>query len=237
MTGKRTAIILAAGKGKRMGVSVQKQFLELKGRPLICYTLDQFQAADCIDEIILVTGKEFIEYCRREIAEACGYTNVVKIVEGGAERYDSVYQGLLACEETDYVFIHDGARIFADAPLLERGWRQVQRLQSAVAAVPSKDTVKLVSGEDHQVTETPDRSTVWCVQTPQIFSYDRIRRAYDRMYQSDRTGITDDAMVLERYSDYSVYLFEGSYRNIKITTPDDLPVAAAYLSEQNAEKE
>ncbi len=229
MTEKRTAVILAAGSGKRMGGPVRKQFLELQGRPLISYTLEHFQNADCIDEMILVTEKDCIEYCRKEIVEAYGYTKVAKIVEGGAERYDSVYQGLLACENTGYAFIHDGARIFADEELLERGWQQVRRLKSAVAAVPSKDTMKVVSGPDHRVEHTPDRSTVWSVQTPQIFSYERIRSAYDRIYESDRTGITDDAMVMERFSEHEVYLFEGSYRNIKITTPEDLILAEAFL--------
>lgn len=212
-----------------MGTSVQKQFLELKGRPLICYTLDHFQAADCIDEIVLVTGKEHIDYCRKEIVEAFGYTKVAKIVEGGAERYDSVYQGLLACEGTDYVFIHDGARIFTDEEILERGWQAVRRMKAAVAGVPSKDTVKVVSGADHEVTDTPDRSTVWIVQTPQIFAYDRIREAFENMYESDAAGITDDAMVLERFSEHKVYLYEAGYRNIKITTPEDLILAEAFL--------
>lgn len=229
MTEKRTAVILAAGQGKRMGSIVQKQFLELKGRPLICYTLDHFQNADCIDEIVLVTGKEYQDYCKENIVEKYGYTKVNKIVEGGAERYDSVYQGLLACEDTDYVFVHDGARIFADEELLERGWKQVRRLKSAVAAVPSKDTVKVVSGPDHLVEDTPDRSTVWIVQTPQIFAYKRLREAFEKMYAEDHPGITDDAMVMERFSEHEVYLFEGSYRNIKITTPEDLVLAEAFL--------
>lgn len=229
MTEKRTAVILAAGQGKRMGSIVQKQFLELKGRSLICYTLDHFQNADCIDEIVLVTGKEYLDYCKENIVEKYGYTKVNKIVEGGAERYDSVYQGLLACEDTDYVFVHDGARIFADEELLERGWQQVRRLKSAVAAVPSKDTVKVVSGPDHLVEDTPDRSTVWIVQTPQIFAYKRLREAFEKMYEEDHPGITDDAMVMERFSEHEVYLFEGSYRNIKITTPEDLILAEAFL--------
>lgn len=229
MADKRIAIVLAAGRGKRMGTSVQKQFLELKGRPLICYTLEHFQKAECIDEIILVTGKESMDYCRNEIVAKYGFTKVLKVIEGGAERYDSVYQGLLACEDCSFVFIHDGARIFADEKLLERGYQQVKRLQSAVAAVPSKDTIKVALGPDHLVESTPDRSSLWCIQTPQIFSYDRIRKAYDQIYLSDSTGITDDAMVLERFSDYKVYLFEGSYRNIKITTPEDLLVAEAFL--------
>ncbi len=229
MTVKRSAIILAAGSGKRMGSSVPKQFMELKGRPLICYTLDHFQKADCIDEIILVTGREALEYCRKEIKEACGYTKITKITEGGRERSDSVYQGLLACEGTDYVFIHDGARIFADEEILERGWKKVQEQGSAVAAVPSKDTVKLVSGPDLKVDHTPDRVNVWSIQTPQIFAYDRIRAAFEKMNRTEHDPVTDDAMVLERFSDYPVYLYEGSYRNIKITTAEDLPLAEAYL--------
>ncbi|MDO4491876.1 MAG: 2-C-methyl-D-erythritol 4-phosphate cytidylyltransferase [Lachnospiraceae bacterium] len=235
-TEKCTAIVLAAGQGKRMGTSVQKQFLNLQGRPLICYTLENFQRADCIHEIILVTGKESLEYCRKEIVETYGYTKVKKVVEGGKERYDSVYQGLLACQGADYVFIHDGARIFADEKLISRGYEQVQHLGSAVAAVPSKDTIKVAAGPEHQVESTPDRSSLWCIQTPQIFAYDRIRAAYDKIYESDRTGITDDAMVLERFSEHKVYLFEGSYRNIKITTPEDLLVAEAFLKAEQQEK-
>ncbi len=134
------------------------------------------------------------------------------------------------CGGCEYVFIHDGARIFADKALLARGYEQVKRLKSAVAAMPAKDTMQIVSGEDHAVENTPDRSSIWMVQTPQIFEYQLIRDAHDRMYSSDATGITDDAMVLERFSDHKVYLFEGSYRNIKITTPEDILIADAFLA-------
>lgn len=225
---KSTAIVLAAGQGKRMGTKIQKQFLEVGGHPVLYYSLRCFQESPRISEIILVTEEGFVSYCKNEIVDRYGFTKVAAVVPGGKERYDSVYAGLLACEGTDYVFIHDGARPFLTEDILERGLAAVKETGACVVGMPSKDTVKLVD-EDRNVKETPDRNTVWTIQTPQIFRYDLIRSAHESIRKGDMSRITDDAMVVEQETGVRVRLCEGSYRNIKITTPEDLAVAEAFL--------
>lgn len=232
---KCTAIVLAAGKGRRMNSSVQKQFLELQGKPLVYYSLSCFQNSPLIDHIILVTGEDSISYCKNEIVDRYELTKVTRIVPGGKERYDSVYAGLLACEDTDYVFIHDGARPFITEDILQRGLDGVKQKGACVVGMPSKDTVKIADSQNY-VQETPDRNHVWMVQTPQIFSYSLIRGAYESIRKKDMRGITDDAMVAEKETGISVLLVEGSYKNIKITTPEDLMVAEAFLEEKNIDK-
>lgn len=226
---KCTAIVLAAGQGKRMQSKIQKQFLEIQGRPVLYYSLQCFQESPLIRDIILVTGEEMISYCKEEIVDKYGFSKVSEITAGGKERYDSVYAGLLACEEdTDYVFIHDGARPFITAEIIERGLASVMETGACVVAMPVKDTIKL-SDADGFVRETPDRSYVWNVQTPQIFSYSLIRKAHESIRKRDMGNITDDAMVVEQETGVKVRLSEGSYQNIKITTPEDLAVAEAFL--------
>lgn len=228
MKGKNTAIVLAAGQGKRMNSSVQKQFLEIGGKPLIYYSLKCFQESSLISDIILVTGEEFVSYCKKEIVNKYGFTKVKRVIAGGKERYDSVYQGLLACEDPEYVLIHDGARPFITREILERGMEGVKETGACVIGMPSKDTVK-ISDEEGFIQETPDRSTVWTVQTPQIFSYPLIRTAHDKIRQGNMRGVTDDAMVVEQESGVKIRLVKGSYMNIKITTPEDLDVAEKFL--------
>ncbi|MCD8217655.1 MAG: 2-C-methyl-D-erythritol 4-phosphate cytidylyltransferase [Clostridiales bacterium] len=225
---KHVALVLAAGRGSRMNSETPKQFLELEGRPLICYALQAFQESFA-DEIILVTGPEQVSYCRTEIVEKYGFSKVKRIVPGGAERYDSVYRGLCAAQDCDYIYIHDGARPFLDAGMLDRARRCVEECGACAAGMPVKDTIK-VTDENDYVRFTPDRSRVWQIQTPQVFSFLVIRNAYERMFEEGNLcGITDDAMVAERYSSVNVRLFEGSYRNIKVTTPEDLFLAKILL--------
>ena len=226
---KCTAIVLAAGQGKRMHSKIQKQFLEIQGHPVLYYSLRCFQGSPIIQDIILVTGEEAISYCKNEIVEKYGLTKVTQIIAGGKERYDSVYAGLLACQETDYVFIHDGARPFITEEILQRGLDAVRETGACVVGMPSKDTVKL-SDREGFVKETPDRSFVWNVQTPQIFSYSLIRGAHESIRKKDMSGVTDDAMVVEQETGVKVRLSEGSYRNIKITTPEDLAIAESFLT-------
>ena len=169
MKEKTTAIVLAAGQGKRMHSKIQKQFLEIQGHPVLYYSLKCFQESPLIHDIIIVTGEDMISYCKREIVERYQLTKVSAVIAGGKERYDSVYKGLLACEECKYVFIHDGARPFITEEILERGMFGVQETGACVVGMPSKDTVKVADEADF-VSETPDRKRVWTVQTPQIFS-------------------------------------------------------------------
>lgn len=229
---KCTAIILAAGQGKRMKTKVQKQFLMLQGKPLLYYSLACFQKSDEIQEIVVVTGKESIDYCRSEIIEKYGFTKVKSIAEGGKERYDSVYAGLEACSaDTDYVFIHDGARPFVTENILRRGYDTVCKCRACVAGMPSKDTIKIVDDKTYS-TATPERKYVWAVQTPQIFETELITDAYSRLMREHSVQVTDDAMVLEQMLKMPVKLFEGSYENIKITTPEDLDIAKMFLLER-----
>ena len=233
MAGRNTAIVLAAGQGKRMHSKIQKQFLEIQGYPILYYSLRCFQESPLIHDIILVTGAEMVSYCREEIVQRYGFTKVSSVIPGGKERYDSVYAGLCACQECEYVLIHDGARPFVTEEIIERGLQKVKETGACVIGMPSKDTVKL-SDEDGYVKETPDRKCVWTIQTPQIFSYSLIREAHDSIRQKDMSRITDDAMVVEQETGIKIALAEGSYQNIKITTPEDLDVAEAFLKHQQS---
>lgn len=226
--GRCTAIVLAAGQGKRMHSKIQKQFLEIGGKPVLYYSLHCFQESPLIRDIILVTGEEMISYCEQEIVKKYGFSKVHKVTAGGKERYDSVYAGLLCCQDTDYVYIHDGARPFITEEMVQRGYEAVKRNNACVMGMPSKDTVKLADSSGY-VKETPDRKIVWNIQTPQIFSYDLIRGAYESIRKKDMTGVTDDAMVVEQETGTKILLVEGSYQNIKITTPEDLAIAEALL--------
>lgn len=228
MDRKNTAIVLAAGQGKRMNSRVQKQFLELGGKPVLYYSLNCFQQSPLITDIILVTGAESVAFCKEEIVEKYGLTKVTKVIPGGKERYDSVYEGLLACENSDFVLIHDGARPFITQEILERGMNGARETGACVIGMPSKDTVK-VADEKGFVQETPERSSVWTIQTPQIFEYNLIREAHEKIRCRDMSAITDDAMVVERASGAKISLAEGSYKNLKITTPEDLDIAEIFL--------
>ena len=233
------AIILAGGKGSRMKSDIPKQFLKLNDIPMICYSIETFEANDNIDRIVVVTSADYIGYMEK-IIRSQGYKKIIAVVEGGRERYDSVYSGLNCIREKvneaqqgrqkdkNYVFIHDGARPFVTEAMLERGVFGVQETGACAIGMPSKDTIK-ISDKEGFVQSTPDRSRVWSVQTPQIFAYSLIRSAHESLRRKDMTGVTDDAMVVEQESGVGIRLVEGSYQNIKITTPEDLDIAETFL--------
>ena len=231
MTENNAAIVLAAGQGKRMNSPVQKQFLEIGGKPVLYYSLKCFEESPLISEIVLVTGAEQVGYVQHEIVDKFGFKKVRSVVPGGKERYDSVYEGLKAVESRGAVFIHDGARPFISEEILERCYLEVQITGACITAVPSKDTVKLDDGNG-AVSETPDRSRVWIIQTPQVFRYSLILGAHEKIREEGTEGITDDAMIIESVTDVPVRFAMGDYRNIKITTPEDLLIAEAFASEQ-----
>ena len=226
------AIVLAAGQGKRMGSAVPKQFLELDGKPLLYYSLECFEQSDLISEIILVTGKDAIPFCWRMV-EKYGFQKVKYVVPGGKERYDSVYEGLKACEDCDIVFIHDGARPFPDGKMLERTMEAADKYGACVAAVPTKDTMKVGNAEGI-VERTLDRKTLWNVQTPQVFRYDLICQAHREIRKGSMEGVTDDSMIVETLGICPVKLVMGSYDNIKVTTPEDLVIAENILNRRAA---
>ncbi len=225
---KFTAIVLSAGKGSRMNSGTHKQYLLLNGRPVITYSLEAFEKSP-VDEVILVTGQGEEEYCRKEIVEAYGFSKVGKIVAGGKERYHSVFCGLQAVTDTDYVLIHDGARPFVTEAIIARTMETVRKTNACVVGMHVKDTIKITDEKDI-VKETPERNNVWMVQTPQAFSCPLISHAYEKMLLQEDVAITDDAMVVEKMCQVPVTLIEGSYRNIKITTPEDMLVAEAFLN-------
>ena len=228
MSERNTAIVLAAGQGKRMHSKVQKQFLEIQGYPVLYYSLRCFQESSLIQDIILVTGEESISYCKEEIVKKYGFTKVSAVIPGGKERYDSVYAGLCECRDCEYVLIHDGARPFVTEEILKRGLQKVKETGACVIGMPSKDTVKL-SDEEGYVKKLQTESVCGQFRPRRIFSYSLIREAHDSIRQKDMSKITDDAMVVEQETGAKVALAEGSYQNIKITTPEDLDIAEAFL--------
>lgn len=224
---KCTAIVLAAGQGKRMGTKIQKQYLELDGKPVLYYSLRAFEDSKLIDEIVLVVGANQKEYCEKEIVFKYNFQKVKTIVEGGAERYHSVSNGLQEVDE-GYVFIHDGARPFVNEEILQRVYDEVIVNKACVVGMPVKDTVKIADANGF-ADITPDRNLLWQVQTPQVFEVSLIKEAYKKLMESDTIKVTDDAMVVEQMLGDKVKLVMGSYENIKITTPDDLKIAENFL--------
>lgn len=229
MRQKTVAIVLAGGMGTRMKSDTPKQYIKLGDKPLIYHSLKAFEDSS-VDQIILVVGKGEIDYNKEYMIKKYGFNKITKIVEGGLERYDSVYYGLKAISSGEYVLIHDGARPFITVEIIERALNQVKLHPACVVGMPSKDTIKMVNDKG-TVSQTLDRSHLWVIQTPQAFSYSIIMEAYKKIMKeleslSDNKknllNITDDAMVVEHVLQYPIKLIEGSYFNIKITTPEDL---------------
>lgn len=241
MTGN-TAIVLAAGSGKRMNSAVAKQYLMLKGRPVIWYALKTFEESMAVDNVILVVGSDEVEYCSKHIVEEYGFNKVRAVIEGGAERYLSVWEGLkwiAKHSEEDgqgIIFIHDGARPFVNEQIIQDTYSAAKEYAACVAAMPVKDTIKIVDEEGFAI-QTPNRKTVWMVQTPQVFDRSLITEAYRNLVEQlddlRKKGIeiTDDAMVVETMMDRKVKLVPASYENIKITTPEDMKIAECLLVE------
>jgi 2-C-methyl-D-erythritol 4-phosphate cytidylyltransferase len=233
-TTKTTAIVLAAGQGRRMNTDVHKQYLLIKGRPVLYYSLKAFEES-LIDDVVLVTGKGEADHCQKEIINKYGFTKIRAMVEGGKERYHSVYNGIKAIKwDCDYVFIHDGARPFVNSGIIERAYNEVKISKACIVGMPVKDTIK-ISDTNGYVADTPIRSLVWQVQTPQVFDMNLISDAYEKLIVNEEkliskgVSITDDAMVVEYFENLPVKLVQGSYENIKITTPDDLKIAENLL--------
>ena len=224
---KITALIPAAGMGRRMGKTVAKQFLPLGDKPMLAHTLLAFQRASVIDEIIPILSKEDMESCLRDIIEQYHITKVKTLVVGGKERQDSVMNGLRKLEEdASVVLVHDGVRPFVTAEMIRESVECAQKGECVVVGVPLKDTVKEVDDKG-VVRHTFERSRLWAIQTPQAFPLKVLRHAYDESYKHHVQG-TDDAMLVERAGN-KVRVIMGSYENIKITTPEDLVLAEEIL--------
>lgn len=218
---KIAAIIVAAGASRRMN-GQDKIFASLAGKPVLAHTIAAFEGCGEVDAIIVVVSRENIERCREMVATQ-GFTKVARIRAGGERRQDSVRAGLEALDGGDWVIVHDGARPLVIGELVRRGLVAARETGAAAAAVPVTDTVKR-TGEDNIVRETLDRDGLWAVQTPQVFRYDIISRAY----QQAAGDVTDDAALVEANGG-RVKLYTGDYGNIKITNPQDLALAEVLL--------
>lgn len=216
-----SAIVLAGGRGKRMNYHKSKQFIEIKGKPVLVYTLEKFIYNKSIDEVILVLPEDEVDYCKKEVLQKYSL-KVDRIVIGGKERQDSVFNALEAMEKANIVLIHDGARPFISEKIIEEGIKYANIYGAAAPGVTPKDTIK-IKNEDNISVDTPDRNTLVAVQTPQCFKYDEVYQGH-RKIKEENAIVTDDTSVVERYG-HKVYLYEGDYTNIKITTPEDLILA------------
>ena len=226
-----TAVIVAAGKGRRMGTEISKQFLPLCGKEILAHSVEKFEKAEKIRDIVLVTGEDSLLDVR-DMAQEYGWKKIVSVVAGGKERQDSVWNGLQAVsDDTDIVLIHDGVRPFVTEDILDHSIETAVEMGGCVAGVPAKDTIKVCNDENIAIA-TPDRSTLWQIQTPQTFRKELILQAYQKAKEDGFVG-TDDASLAE-YSGCPVKVIMGSYRNIKITTKEDLLIGEAFLKEEQA---
>ena len=216
-----SAIILAGGKGKRMGANVSKQYIQINGKPILYYTLKRFSNCKDIDRIILVLPNDEIDYCKEEVLDKYSL-KVDLIVEGGKERQDSVNNALEQIIDDEIVLIHDGARPFVSQRIIDEGIKYARLYGASAPGVMPKDTIKIKNDENFSLS-TPDRNTLVAIQTPQVFKLNIIKDCH-RKVKEENLKVTDDTMVVELYGN-KVYLYEGDYTNIKVTTPEDLILA------------
>ncbi|MFH1624710.1 MAG: 2-C-methyl-D-erythritol 4-phosphate cytidylyltransferase [Pseudomonadota bacterium] len=223
------ALIPAAGVGKRMGTSISKPFLRIGDKPILAQTLLRFEDSKEISEVYVITSKREEKRCREDIVNRYNLKKVTKIVIGGVKRQDSVKNGLEAIDPTcDIVMVHDGLRPFITPQLIDESISKTQKYDATVVAVPVKETVKRVS-PGGEIIETLDRKRLYLAQTPQTFKYDIIKRAYENAFENNIVS-TDDSSLVELLG-IRVRVILGSYGNIKITTPEDLIIAGAFLDD------
>ncbi|UCG22245.1 MAG: 2-C-methyl-D-erythritol 4-phosphate cytidylyltransferase [Deltaproteobacteria bacterium] len=227
------AIIPAAGVGRRMGSAVGKQFLHLRGIPILAHTLKVFDQSPEVDGIVLVVAPQQRQALATEVLGPHPCEKVLQVIDGGPERQDSVANGLRAIPlECELVAVHDGVRPLVSIDLLEAVLEVARHHGAAIAAIPAGDTVK--QAENQKVVATLERETIWLAQTPQAFHTNLLRRAYDKAAQ-DGVVVTDDAALVERIG-VAVHLVRGSSENIKVTTPSDLIVAEAILAGREGQR-
>ncbi|HOB11917.1 MAG TPA: 2-C-methyl-D-erythritol 4-phosphate cytidylyltransferase [Syntrophomonadaceae bacterium] len=227
-------VIAAAGAGSRMGSRINKQYLLLNQRPVLAYSLDIFEQFDAVDEIVIVARSSEIGYCEQEIVNKYNYRKVSRVVAGGPERQDSVWAGLShLSDQTAYVAVHDGARPLLSLDLLQALYQEARRWGAAIPGVIARDTLKMID-RDSFVGQTLDRNIVVAVQTPQIFQFHELKRAYQEAFY-DNFRATDDASLFERYIG-RVKVVAGQYDNLKITTPEDIIIAESLLKARRHSK-
>jgi 2-C-methyl-D-erythritol 4-phosphate cytidylyltransferase len=223
---KVSVIIAAGGMGKRMQSSEGKLFIEIGSFPMIALTVSVFESSEIIDDIILVVALDEIERAKK-LVEKYGFKKIRHIIQGGATRQDSIYNGLqVVSTDTDIVVIHDGARPFVTKEIILEAISETRAYRAVIVGMPVKDTIKTVK-DDRLVSNTLDRDFLWQVQTPQVFDYSLIKEAYERAKRLEIQA-TDDARLVERLGE-KVKMIMGSYENIKITTPEDVKIAEAII--------
>lgn len=220
-------VIAAAGLGRRMNSKLNKPYMLIKGRPVLAYSLDILDAFPAVTDIVVVAHAAELEYCQEEVIQKYAYKKVKEVIPGGQERQDSVWAGLMALGDTrGWVAIHDGARPFLTASLLQELLLAAERWGAAIPGLGARDTLKTVDAEGWAVN-TLDRSKIVAVQTPQVFKLSLLINAYQMAYADEAYG-TDDASLFERYVG-RVKVIAGDPRNLKITTPEDLKIAGGLL--------
>ena len=219
-----SAIVLAGGRGKRMGCIQSKQYINLDGKPILYYTLKQFIENKVIDKIILVVPEDEKVYCKNEVLDRYGLI-VDQIVSGGEERQESVYNALVELEGSEIVLIHDGARPFVSQKIIKDAIKYARIYKATAPGVMPKDTIK-VKDENNFSVDTLIRSDLISIQTPQAFEFNMIYECHKKI-KKEKIVVTDDTMAVEFFGN-KVYIYEGDYTNIKITTPEDL-ILAEYL--------
>lgn len=224
---KISAIIPAAGSGVRMGIGIKKPYLKIGSKPILAHTLQVFEKSFLVDYIFVVVSDEDIEHCKDEVINPYNFHKVADVLAGGKTRQASVFNGIQrTSDDTDIIIVHDGVRPFITEKIIETSVESAFQWGAAVVAVPVKDTIK-VADNDNFVSSTPDRSQLWAIQTPQVFRREILIKAH--LYaQEQNIDATDDSALVEKLG-YKVKLVMGSYRNIKITTPEDLVIAEAFI--------
>ena len=230
MNSKVCALIPAAGKGSRMAHSVKKPYLKLAQKPILAHTIQRFEQNSAVDAIFVIVDRGDFSECRTAVLHPYRFKKVQGLVQGGDTRQMSVYNGVRALSaDIDFVIVHDGVRPFVTDEIIFACLTAADECGAAVAAVPVKDTIK-VANQDSFIVETPVRDRLWAVQTPQVFRRSLLEEAHQAA-QARQLTATDDASLIEQLG-FPVKLVEGSYANLKITTPIDLRVAEVLISDE-----
>ncbi len=224
------AVIVGAGEGSRMGGSTRKQFTKIDGKPIFAFTIEVFESAPQVDHIVAVVPRDLVDWMKKQVVEAYRFKKIHAVVGGGETRQESVLRGLEAVKPgTEFVIVHDAVRPLVNQTLIERVLDAASKTGAAITAVPARDTVKQV--ESGQVVGTLDRRLLWLSQTPQCFRYSLLLDAHRRA-ASEKLEFTDDASLVEHYGT-KVTVAVGSYANLKITSPEDLPLFEYFLRQAN----
>lgn len=233
MNSKICTLIPAAGEGNRLKSAVKKPYVALAQKPILTHTIQRFEQNTAVDEIFVLVNEADFEMCRATVLAPYAFQKVQPLVAGGATRQQSVHNGVRALPaDTDFVIVHDGVRPFVTDETIFACLDAAAEWGAAVAAVPVKETIKIANAEDF-IVETPPRERLWTVQTPQVFRKSLLEKAHQIAEEKQLTA-TDDAALVEHLG-HPVKLVNGSYANVKITTPEDLRIANVFLADNGVE--